>query len=60
MIRVKVPATSAKMGPGFDCMGIAVGIYNTFGFREIESGLVFNGVNEEFCNEDNIIYQSHH
>lgn len=58
MIRVKVPATSANMGPGFDCMGIAVGIYNTFGFREIESGLVFNGVNEEFCNEDNIIYQS--
>ena len=58
MIRVRVPATSANMGPGFDCMGVAVSSYNTFGFREIEKGLQFKGVNEEFCNEDNIIYQS--
>lgn len=58
MIRVRVPATSANMGPGFDCMGIAVSSYNTFGFREIEKGLEFKGVNDEFCNEDNIIYQS--
>lgn len=58
MIKVRVPATSANMGPGFDCMGIAVGLYNEFAFREIPSGLKFNGVLDEFCNEENIIYQA--
>lgn len=28
MIHVKVPATSANLGPGFDCLGIAVQLYN--------------------------------
>lgn len=57
MIKVRVPATSANMGPGFDSIGIAVELYNVFGFREIESGLIFKGIPEEFCNEENIIYQ---
>ncbi|MDR2005790.1 MAG: homoserine kinase [Acidaminococcales bacterium] len=29
-ITVKVPATSANCGPGFDCIGLACAIYNTF------------------------------
>lgn len=28
-IRVKTPATSANLGPGFDCLGLALGLYNT-------------------------------
>ena len=28
-ISVKVPATTANLGPGFDCLGIALPIYNT-------------------------------
>ena len=28
MFKVKVPATSANMGPGFDCIGIALDLYN--------------------------------
>ena len=58
MIKVRVPATSANMGPGFDSLGIAVNLYNVFGFREIESGLEFKGIPDEFCNEDNIVYQA--
>nr|MDD6334889.1 homoserine kinase [bacterium] len=27
---IRVPATSANLGPGFDCMGIAFALYNTF------------------------------
>ncbi|CCO09034.1 homoserine kinase [Desulforamulus hydrothermalis] len=27
-IRVLVPATTANMGPGFDCLGMALGLYN--------------------------------
>lgn len=46
------------MGPGFDTLGIALNLYNDFGFREIEDGLKFNGMPEEFCNEDNIIYKA--
>jgi homoserine kinase len=30
MIKIKVPATSANMGPGFDCLGVALNIYATF------------------------------
>ena len=58
MIRVRVPATSANMGPGFDSIGIAVELYNEFGFEETESGLKFNGVAEEFCNENNVVYEA--
>ena len=32
-IIVKVPATSANLGPGFDCLGIALNLYNTFIFE---------------------------
>jgi homoserine kinase len=58
MIRVRVPATSANMGPGFDSLGIALNLYNEFEFRELEDGLKFNGMPKEFCNEKNIIYQA--
>lgn len=56
MIKVRVPATSANMGPGFDSLGIGLTLYNEFGFKETESGLKFSGIPEEFCNEENIIY----
>ena len=58
MIKVRVPATSANMGPGFDSLGIALNLYNDFEFRELEDGLKFKGMPEEFCNERNIIYQA--
>nr|WP_054673796.1 homoserine kinase [Veillonella denticariosi] len=32
-IRVQVPATSANCGPGFDCLGLALNLYNIFTFR---------------------------
>jgi len=28
MIRVKIPATSANLGPGFDCLGLALQLHN--------------------------------
>lgn len=58
MIKVRVPATSANMGPGFDCLGVALNLYNEYGFEEIEDGLVFEGFPKEFSNKDNIIYKS--
>jgi homoserine kinase len=33
VVRIQVPATSANLGPGFDCLALAVGLYNTLEFR---------------------------
>ena len=32
MIKISVPATSANLGPGFDTLGLALSLYNTFTF----------------------------
>lgn len=58
MIRVRVPATSANMGPGFDSLGIALNLYNEFGFSEDGTENKFYGFKDEFCNEENIVYKS--
>jgi homoserine kinase len=30
LLKIRVPATSANLGSGFDCVGIALGLWNTF------------------------------
>ncbi|MEI6432605.1 MAG: hypothetical protein WCP07_10525, partial [bacterium] len=32
-VAVRVPASSANMGPGFDALGVALGLYNWIGLR---------------------------
>ena len=39
VVTVKVPATSANMGSGFDSVGIALQLYNTVSAEEIDNGL---------------------
>ena len=39
MIRVQVPATAANLGPGFDCLGMALELYNTVEFSTISRGI---------------------
>lgn len=59
MIKVRVPATSANLGPGFDSLGISLSIYNEYGFSlKDKEGVFFEGIEEEFNNEDNIIYKA--
>lgn len=55
MVKVRVPATSANLGAGFDSLGISLSIYNEYEFSLEEEGLFFEGIEEEFKNEDNII-----
>jgi homoserine kinase len=38
MIQLRVPATSANLGPGFDAFGIALNLYNEFVIREKNEG----------------------
>ncbi len=58
MFKVRVPATSANVGPGFDTLGMALSTYNTYTFRNSKEKLVLLGVEKEFDNEDNLIYKS--
>jgi homoserine kinase len=37
VIRVQVPATTANLGPGFDCLGAALSRYNYFEFRVLDT-----------------------
>lgn len=36
MIKICVPATSANLGPGFDCLGLALNIWNEISFEPAE------------------------
>lgn len=38
-VTVTVPATSANLGPGFDSLGLALGLYDTLHAEVIDSGL---------------------
>jgi len=38
MVRIRVPATTANLGPGFDCLGMALSIYNYITLSQSESG----------------------
>ena len=57
MVKIRVPATSANIGVGFDCLGIALDLYAYFTFEEIE-GFSITGCDECFSNQDNLVYTS--
>lgn len=58
MVKVKVPASTANIGPGFDTLGLALDMYNMYSFEETDSGLKIEGCPDEFNNEDNLVYKS--
>lgn len=57
-VRVRVPATSANIGPGFDALGLALSLYNYFDALEID-GLEFSGCEGAYCNEDNLFVRAY-
>ena len=58
MLEVIVPATSANIGPGYDCLGIALNLYNKFYFEEIDEGVIIEEKEKEYVNKDNLVYKS--
>lgn len=38
-VTVRVPATSANLGPGFDCLGLALGLHDEVTFGVVPTGL---------------------
>lgn len=58
-----VPATSANVGPGFDCLGTALTLYNEFKFTPLEESRVFINVTgpeaeKVSTDENNLLYQA--
>ena len=58
-VTIRVPATTANLGPGFDAFGCALGLYTDVTFEECESGLQITGCPEEFTGPDNLVYTAY-
>ena len=71
-VSVKVPATSSNIGPGFDCLGMALPLYNTITIEETVlpgTGIEINVMSEEEViegmvfdtipkDENNVVYKA--
>ena len=58
-VTIRVPATTANLGPGFDAFGCALSLYTDVTFEETDSGLEITGCPEEFTGPDNLAYTSY-
>ncbi|MBP3894655.1 MAG: homoserine kinase [Atopobiaceae bacterium] len=57
-ISVRVPATTANLGVGFDVLGLALDLSASYTF-EPASELVVTGCDPRFCGEDNLVWTSY-
>lgn len=61
MVKVIVPATTANLGSGFDCIGAALTLYNRFEFRFAETFSIQvqgEGQSDISTATDNLVYQA--
>lgn len=64
MVKVRIPATSANMGPGFDSMGIALNLYNYVTAEETQTGKLEIEIAEGSLgdglptDEENLVYKA--
>ena len=58
-VTIRVPATTANLGPGFDAFGCALRLYTDVTFEETEEGLEITGCDEAFAGPDNLAYTSY-
>ena len=59
MIKIRVPATSANLGSGFDCLGVALDLYNNMYMEEYD-GIDISSLDDTPIptNEHNLVYQT--
>ena len=57
-VTVRVPATTANLGPGFDAFGCALSLHTDVTFEETDFGLEITGCDEAFTGPDNMAYTS--
>ena len=58
MLEVKVCATSANLGLGFDCLGLAINIYNTFIFDK-SNCFSYHGFDLKYANDNNLVKKAY-
>ena len=58
-VTIRVPATTANLGPGFDAFGCALSLYTDVTFEETECGLEITGCDEAYTGPDNLAYVSY-
>lgn len=58
MIKIKVPATTANLGPGFDTLGLALSLYNYFTFEKQEH-YELNGFLSCYDGKDNLVLKAY-
>ena len=58
-VTIRVPATTANLGPGFDAFGCALSLYTDVTFEETDFGLEITGCDEAFTGPDNLAYTSY-
>ena len=59
-VTIRVPATTANLGPGFDAFGCALSLYTYVTFEETEDfGLTITGCDEAYTGPDNLAYTSY-
>lgn len=62
-VRVRVPATSANLGPGFDALGLALGLYDdvevrALGTAEVRVEVIGEGAGEVPDGEDHLVVRA--
>jgi aspartate kinase len=62
MVKVRIPSTTANLGSGFDCLGMALSLYLEIEMERIEKGFEFRAAGEgaEILSSDknNLIYRA--
>lgn len=62
MVKVRVPATTANLGSGFDCLGMALSLYLEIEMEKIAQGFVFeekgDGLSALPSDKSNLIYKA--
>ena len=58
-VTIRVPATTANLGPGYDAFGCALNLYTDVTFEETDCGLEITGCDEEYTGPDNLAYTSY-
>lgn len=58
-VTLRVPATTANLGPGFDSLGCALALYDTMTFTKRPNGLVITGSPTEYCNAEHLAVRAY-
>ena len=59
MLKIRIPASTSNLGPGFDCFGMAVDMYNEFDVS-LSPEDCLEGVEEAYNNPDNLFLKAWH